>query len=190
MPAALPFKNPQSSLADSIHVKTFPVSIPSFRPIHPNPNYQVMFTMNNLARLSTAVVCCASISLAGCFAPPKNLNVMHMGPPYQIAFYDRGRPIGERKLEAMSNEEQIIAQWIEANRQGWRPSTANQPPGRVVKGDGFTLNFTEDTCYLFIPPDPKAKQKHKGKGQTEPIYLQKRLTPGDLELAQVLNAGV
>jgi hypothetical protein len=146
--------------------------------------------MSTLSTASLAGLCCAAISLTGCFAPPKNLNVMHMGPPYQVAVFDQGRPVGERKLEAMSRDEQIIAQWIEANRQGWKPSTANHPPGRVVKGEGFTLNFTEDTCYLFIPPDPKANVKAKGKGQTEPILLQKRLTPGDIELSQVLNAGL
>jgi hypothetical protein len=132
---------------------------------------------------------CAACYLTGCFAPPKNLNVMHMGPPYQVTAYEQGQPVGERKLEPMSNEEQVIAHWIEANRQGWTPSKANRAPGRVVKGEGFTLNFTDDTCYLFIPPDPTAKGKGKRKPQTEPIYLQKRLTPGDIELAQVLNAG-
>jgi hypothetical protein len=113
-----------------------------------------------------------------------------MGPPYQLTIYDQGQPVVEHKLEAMSPQEQVIAHWIESNRAGWKPSSGKQPPGRVVKGEGFTLNFTEDTCYLFIPPDPKAHPKKKGKGITEPILLQKRLSPGDMELAQVLNAGV
>lgn len=112
-----------------------------------------------------------------------------MGPPYEVVTYDRGRPIAERKLEAMSPEEQVIARWIEMNRQGWRPSTAKQGPGRVVKGEGFTLNFTEDTCYLYIPPDATGKPKGKRKPQTEPILMQKRLIPGDMELAQVLGGG-
>lgn len=136
------------------------------------------------------VVCISICFLPGCFAPPKNLNVTKMGPPYQVVFYDQGRPAGERELPAMSEEEQIIAHWIEANRQGWKPSSANRAPGRVIKGEGFTLNFTEDTCYLFIPPDLKAHGRGKRKAQTEPILLQKRLAPGDMELAQVLNAGL
>ena len=146
--------------------------------------------MKHRIRRLSVLVCCVIGSVVGCFAPPKNLNVMHMGPPYQIAVFNQGHPVGERKLEAMSPDEQVIAHWIEANRQGWKPSSANRQPERVVKGDGFTLNFTEDTCYLYIPPDPKAKPKGKQKVQTEPIQLQKRLTPGDVELAQVLNAGL
>lgn len=146
--------------------------------------------MRNLRGFWLVAICCASSSLPGCFAPPKNLNVMHMGPPYRVSVFDQGRPVGERKLEAMSQEEQIIARWIEANSHGWKPSTANVPPGRVIKGEGFTLNFTEDTCYMYIPPDLTAKAKGKRKPQIEPIYLQKRLTPGDLEIAQVLNAGL
>lgn len=143
--------------------------------------------MNRATQLKLILLCTIGFSLTGCFAHPKNLNVMQMGPPYQITAYEKGQPVGQRDLAAMSPDEQVIARWIEANRQGWRPSSANTPPGRVVKGEGFTLNFTEDTCYLFIPPDPKAAGKRKGKGLTEPILLQKRLAPGDIELTQVLN---
>lgn len=132
------------------------------------------------------IVACSG--LAGCFARAANLNVMHMGPPYHITAYERGQPVGQRTIAALSSDEQAIAHWIEANKHGWRPSLGDHPPGRVIQGDGFTLNFTEKLCILNIPPDPHAKGK--GKGKTEPIVLQKRLTPGDMELFQVLNAGL
>lgn len=147
--------------------------------------------MNSVIRCKWILLWTTALALSGCFSPMKNLNVMRMGPPYQVTAYQQGQPIAERKLDAMSAEELVIARWIEANREGWRPSHTNAPPGRVIKGDGFTLNFTEDMCYLYIPPDPTASNKHrKGKGITEPILMQKRLTPGDIELAQVLGAGV
>ena len=145
--------------------------------------------MNFLEQRSLILLCCLVCGLAGCFSAPLNLNVMHMGPPYRITAYERGQPVGERRLEAMSADEQAIAQWLEADRKGWRPGGfSQQPPGRVVQGDGFTLNFTEKTCVLTIAPDPKAKGT--GKGKTEPIILQRRLTPGDLELTRVLNGGL
>ena len=144
--------------------------------------------MRNRAHLSLLLLCLAGSGLAGCFAKPLNLNITRMGPPYQITAYHQGQPIGQRPIDAMSNEEQIIARWLEANRRGWRPSLGNHPPGRVIKGDGFTLNFTDELCILNIPPDPHAKGV--GKGKTEPIILQKRLTPGDLEMTGLLNAGL
>lgn len=144
--------------------------------------------MRSRAHLLLVLMCFASGLLSGCMAKPLNLNVMHMGPPYKITAYDRGYPVGERPIMAMSGEEQTIARWLEANRHGWRPSSGNFPPGRVVKGDGFTLNFTEKICVLNIAPDPHAKGE--GKGKTEPIILQKRLTPGDLEMSALLNGGL
>ncbi len=144
--------------------------------------------MRNRAHLSLVLFCVVSGSFAGCFAKPMNLNVMKMGPPYQITAYDQGQPVGQRAIVAMSGEEQVIARWLEANRRGWRPSLGSHPPGRVIKGDGFTLNFTEKMCVLTIPPDPHANGT--GKGKSEPIVLQRRLTPGDLELSGLLNAGL
>ena len=144
--------------------------------------------MRNRAQLSLVWLCFLSGGLVGCFAKPMNLNVMRMGPPYQITAYDHGQAVGQRTIVALSSEEQVIARWLEANRRGWRPSLGNHPPGRVIKGDGFTLNFTENLCILNISPDPHAKGT--GKGKTEPIVLQRRLTPGDLDLSGLLNAGL
>ncbi|MES2788859.1 MAG: hypothetical protein V4719_04495 [Planctomycetota bacterium] len=144
--------------------------------------------MRNRAQLSLVLLCLMGVSLLGCFAKPLNLNVMHMGPPYQITAYDHGQPVGQRAVMALSSDEQVIARWIEANRRGWRPSHGSHPPGRVIQGDGFTLNFTDTLCILNIPPDPHAKGT--GKGKTEPIILQKRLTPGDMELSALLNSGL
>ena len=83
----------------------------------------------------------------------------------------------------MSQDEQVIAQWIEANRQGWHPAFGDEPPNRVVKGEGFTLNFTDNKCVMFIPPDPKSKDKRAH----QPIRLSKKITPGDIELTQALD---
>ena len=150
--------------------------------------FEVAPAMRNLSHNSLFAFCFLACGLAGCFSRPLNLNVKHMGPPYHITAYDRGQPVGERKVQAMSADEQALANWLEANRKGWRPAWGEQPPGRVLQGEGFSLNFTETACILTIPPDPHAKGK--GKGKTEPIVLQRRLTPGDMELSRILNAGL
>lgn len=150
--------------------------------------FEVALAMRNRAQLLLLLIAVVSGSLTGCFAKPLNLNITRMGPPYQIVAYDHGQPVGGRDVVALSSEEQVIARWLEANRRGWRPSLGNHPPGRIIKGEGFTLNFTENLCILNIPPDPHANGT--GKGKTEPIILQKRLTPGDLELSALLNSGL
>lgn len=138
--------------------------------------------MPRAPRWAIALILLAGTS-SGCFAPAKNLNVTKMGPPYEITAFEQGKPIGRRKLAAMSADEQVIAQWLETNRQGWRPTSRDVPPQRVVKGDGFTLNFTENECIMFIPPDPKSKDKRAH----QPIRLSKKLVPGDIELTQALD---
>lgn len=138
-----------------------------------------------MSRVQRVLLCMAILcaSATGCMSPAKNLNATKMGPPYEITAFEKGKPTSHRKLKAMSADEQSIAQWIEANRHGWRPTFSDEAPKRVVKGEGFTLNFTDDKCIMFIPPDPKSKDKRA----QQPIRLSKKLTPGDIELAQALD---
>lgn len=139
----------------------------------------------------TLILSCYLCLLSGCFSKPLNLNVTHMGPPYRITAYEHGQPVGQRTVQALSEDEMAIARWLEANRKGWKTAWGTTAPQRVVEGDGFTLNFTDTTCVLTIPPDPHAKGNARGKSKapTEPLVLQRRLMPGDMELARILNGG-
>lgn len=137
---------------------------------------------------TSAVLFCVILcsSTTGCSMKAQNLNASKMGPPYEITVFDHGKPVAKRKLKAMSADEQAIAHWIEANRRGWRPTFSNQAPNRVVKGEGFTLNFNDKECVITIPPDPESKAAKEGK---EPMRLYKKVSPGDIELAEALNGG-
>lgn len=139
-------------------------------------------------RLTISLCIVVALVLAGgtggCTMAAKNLNASKMGPPYEIAVFEKGKPVSKRKLQAMSEQEQAIAHWIEANRHGWRPTFGNQAPSRVVKGDGFRLNFTDTDCVVTIPPDPTLAEKKNLK----PMQLYKKLNPGDMELAEALNS--
>jgi hypothetical protein len=142
------------------------------------------FPRMKLSRCIALTLILYSGFVSGCMGPMKNLNASKMGPPYEITVFEKGKPVSKRKLKALSADEQAIAQWLETNRHGWRPTFGTQTPSRVVKGDGFTLNFTDHECVITIPPDPTSKAASEGK---DPIRLHKRLAPGDMELAEVLN---
>lgn len=133
------------------------------------------------------MVVCATLlcllTLPGCFFSAKPIDVSRLAPPYQISVYQKGQQVARRKVEAMSEDEQALAHWIEANRGGWRKSHGKYEPGRVVTGDGFTLNFTDDACVLHLEADPNDKTRKS----IEPVQLVKRLPPGDIELARVLD---
>lgn len=133
--------------------------------------------------LCAMVVFVLACHVGGCMMAARNVNASRMGPPYEIAVFEKGKPVSKYKLKAMSEQEQAIAHWIEANSHGWRPTFGNQTPGRVVKGDGFSLNFTETECVATFSPDPTLAATKK----VQPIQLRKKLTPGDLELAEALN---
>ena len=91
---------------------------------------------------------CVISPMVGCSTVSKELDIARLPPPYRVSIHDEGRPISERDIVAGSQDAQNITQWLESNKSGWAPTYVTYAPSRIVHGDSFSLNFTNNMCIV------------------------------------------
>lgn len=102
--------------------------------------------MNTMNWMSAAVLSIAGLA-AGCSVVPTGIDAAHLPPPYEITVPGKARSQGYH-VTAGSDQAELIAKWLDANKWGWTPSVVTYVPQRVIRGESFDLNFCEDRCVL------------------------------------------
>jgi hypothetical protein len=100
----------------------------------------------NRALLSMSWIAALSIGCSTLIT--QHIDLAPLGPPYKLTIYENGHPVAERELPVASKEADLIARWLESNKAGWTTTPATYAPHRLVRGDSFSLNFSDGQCVL------------------------------------------
>ncbi|VTR99424.1 hypothetical protein [Tuwongella immobilis] len=89
----------------------------------------------------TALLIAAGLGI-GCLATASRaVEIAQLRGPYRVQVYQDGHPVRESTFAPGSAEERAIADWLAAHPDGWQRSLVTYVPGRMVRGDGFSLNL-------------------------------------------------
>ena len=86
----------------------------------------------------------------GCSVVPQTTNLENSRTPYRVLLYDGGHIVIDHTLAPGSAQEQAVAEWLRTHSTGWKPDLDlnTYVPGRMVKGERFTLDFRGKFCVL------------------------------------------
>jgi hypothetical protein len=85
---------------------------------------------------------------AFCTGCSHTVDVARIQPPYKVTIYGNGTYSPERTLPSGSAQAQDVTTWVESHKSGWSPSLVTYVPYRLLRGEGFELNFQQKTCIL------------------------------------------
>ncbi len=101
--------------------------------------------MNRLIVFAGIAVC---LDIGCSTVASKTIDIGALPPPYRVVLNGVADSVDEREIAAGSDAAQRILAWLAANQTGWTRTYVTYAPGRVVRGDSFSLNFRGDICVI------------------------------------------
>ncbi len=101
--------------------------------------------MNRLI-VFAGIAACLEISCST--VSSKRLDIGVLQPLYRGDVNRIGDSDDERDITVGSDDAHRISDWLSTNQKGW---TRTYAPGRMVRGDSFSLSFRDDVCVINCP---------------------------------------